>query len=293
MNWAFGKYVSSLLLFGSNGIVASMILLSSYDIVFLRTLIGSLFLLAVFLIGRHRFSFFRNKKSAIFLAASGAAMGASWMFLFEAYAQIGVGISSLLYYCGPVLVMILSPLLFKEQLTVRKVLGFAIVLVGLLLVNGTALLSGNLPFGLFCGAMSAVLYACMVILNKKASDISGLENPMMQLFFGFLTVAVVVGITHGFGFYPSPSDWFWILILGAVNTGVGCYLYFTSIGKLPVQTISIFGYLEPLAAVIFSVLILSEVLTFWQVIGTCCIIGGAVYGGTTLSLRRRKALEGE
>ncbi|HJJ64588.1 MAG TPA: EamA family transporter, partial [Methanocorpusculum sp.] len=72
MNWAFGKYVSSLLLFGSNGIVASMILLSSYDIVFLRTLIGSLFLLAVFLIGRHRFSFFRNKKSAVFLAASGA-----------------------------------------------------------------------------------------------------------------------------------------------------------------------------------------------------------------------------
>ena len=36
---AFIKYLSALLLFGLNGIVASNIALSSYEIVFLRTLI--------------------------------------------------------------------------------------------------------------------------------------------------------------------------------------------------------------------------------------------------------------
>ncbi|WP_264806901.1 hypothetical protein [Cytobacillus sp. NCCP-133] len=28
------------------------------------------------------------------------AMGTSWMFLYEAYAQIGVSIASIAYYCG-------------------------------------------------------------------------------------------------------------------------------------------------------------------------------------------------
>ena len=57
-------------------------------------------------------------------------MGLSWMFLFEGYKQIGVGISSLLYYCGPVIVMMLSPYIFKEQLTKPKIIGCSIVLLG-------------------------------------------------------------------------------------------------------------------------------------------------------------------
>ena len=51
-------------------------------------------------------------------------MGASWMFLYEAYQQIGVSLASLLYYCGPVIVMVLSPLIFKEKLTAPKAVGF-------------------------------------------------------------------------------------------------------------------------------------------------------------------------
>lgn len=45
---AYLKYISALMLFGSNGVVASHISLSSYEIVFLRTLIGSAFLAALF-----------------------------------------------------------------------------------------------------------------------------------------------------------------------------------------------------------------------------------------------------
>jgi hypothetical protein len=50
-------------------------------------------------------------------------MGASWMFLFEADAQIGVSIATLAYYCGPVIVMILSPFLFKEKMTAVRLFG--------------------------------------------------------------------------------------------------------------------------------------------------------------------------
>ncbi len=273
----FFKYLLALLMFGTNGIVASHIDLSSYEIVLLRTFIGSLFLIAIYFITGCKLSFYKNKKQSAFLAVSGIAMGASWMFLYEAYSQIGVSISSLLYYCGPVIVMVLSPLLFKERLTLPKITGFIAVLAGIFLVNGN--ISGQLnKWGILCGLMSAVMYAFMVICNKKANDIAGLENSMLQLFISFLTSAVFVGIKQGYAMDIQTESVLPIVILGFVNTGVGCYFYFSSIGKLPVQTVAVCGYLEPLSAVIFSSLLLGEQLTMLQFIGAVLIIGGAMCG---------------
>ena len=273
----FLKYLMALLMFGTNGIVASHISLSSYEIVLLRTLIGSLFLIAIYFITGCKLSFYKNKKQSAFLAVSGIAMGASWMFLYEAYAQIGVSISSLLYYCGPVIVMALSPLLFNEKLTLLKIAGFIAVLMGVFLINGNVSVQLN-KLGILCSLMSAVMYAFMVICNKKAKDITGLENSMLQLLVSFLTSAVFVGIKQGYAMDIQAESVLPIVILGLVNTGVGCYFYFSSIDRLPVQTVAVCGYLEPLSAVMFSSLLLNEQLTTLQIIGAVLIIGGAICG---------------
>ena len=101
---------------------------------------------------------------------------------------------------------------------------------------------------------------------------------MLQLFISFLTVAVFVGIKQGFVIKIEPASILPILILGLVNTGIGCYFYFSSIGGLPVQTVAICGYLEPLSAVLFSVLFLREAMLPVQIIGAVLIIGGAMFG---------------
>ena len=89
------RYVAALLLFGSNGIVASMITMNSREIVMFRTLIGSVFLIALYLVNGHKFTFLKHRKSFSFLILSGCSMGVSWLFLFEAYQRIGVSIASL------------------------------------------------------------------------------------------------------------------------------------------------------------------------------------------------------
>lgn len=277
MKKSYLKYFTALLLFGSNGIVASFIHLTSYEIVLLRTFIGSVLLIALFFLTRNKLTFYKYKRDSLFLILSGMAMGTSWMFLYEAYAQIGVSIASLCYYCGPVIVMTLSPILFKERLTAVKIVGFVAVLVGIFLVNGNAFDdSGNL-WGIFCGLMSALMYAVMVICNKKARRIQGIENATLQLFISFLTVFVFVLFKQGLAIHLSATDIMPMLILGLINTGIGCYFYSSSIGKLPVQTVAICGYLEPLSAVLFSVAFLNESMSFLQIVGAICIIGGAVF----------------
>lgn len=279
MNKAFVKYLCALLLFGLNGIVASRIALSSYEIVFLRTMIGSVLLIVLFFINRNKFTFRKHPRDFLYILLSGFAMGASWMLLYEAYKQIGVSLASLLYYCGPVIVMILSPVIFKEKLTLPKLLGFFIVIMGIIFVNGN-IGKGNNIRGLCCGGLSAVMYFFMVTLNKQSRCIAGMENALIQLVASFLFVAVFVGINEHFVFMVPAGDWKWILLLGAVNTGIGCYLYFSSISKLPVQTVAIFGYLELLSAVIFAAFILGERMTMIQLIGAVLIIGGALFGET-------------
>jgi drug/metabolite transporter (DMT)-like permease len=278
MKKAYLKYITALFLFGTNGIVASNISLSSYEIVYLRTMIGSIFLGLIFAVTNGKLSIFQKKKQLLALAISGIALGTSWIFLYEAYQQIGVSFASLAYYCGPVIVMVLAPLLFQERLTVIKGISFFTVLFGIFMVNGQLAEFGANRWGLFCGMMSAVMYAVMVIFNKKAKDITGLENSMLQLIFSFMTVAVFVGFKQGLNIHIAGSDIVPVLILGLLNTGFGCYLYFSSIGHLGIQTVAICGYLEPLSAVVFSVLFLREGMTIIQVIGATLILGGAVSG---------------
>lgn len=137
-------------------------------------------------------------------------------------------------------------------MTSAKLLGFLAVIIGMLCVNGQAFVEGKISMGLFFGILSAFMYVIMVVFNKKAISITGLENATCQLAVSFLTVAIFMGLKQGFSVHIVEGNWIPILVLGVVNTGIGCYFYFSSIGHLPVQSVSILGYLEPLSALIFQ-----------------------------------------
>lgn len=273
----FLKYIAGLLIFGSNGIVASRIALNSYEIVYLRSGIGGVALVLFFLLLRQGSNGLRHKKEFLFLVLAGAAMGLNWLFLYEGYQEIGVGTATLMCYCGPVIVMALGPVLFQERLTKRKCLGFLAVFLGILCINGQAFQEGKTLWGLFCGAMAGVTYAVLVIFNKKAEHITGLENAMWQTLCSFLVVAAFMLHQRGLAVEIAPGDWPPVLLLGLVNTGVGCYLYFSAISRLSVQTVAICGYLEPLSAVVLSALLLGEGMGALQILGTVLILGGAMF----------------
>lgn len=274
MKAAYAKYITALLLFGSNGLVASFIDLSSQETVLFRTLLGSITMAVIFIATRKKFTFTHKKKAFAFLILSGICTGASWLFLYEGYVRLGVSIATLCNYCGPVIVMALSPLLFKEKLTPVKIIGFAAALCGVCFINGKVVGSGDV-FGLVCGIMSAVTYAFMITFKKLSAEIDGIESTMLQLIAAFITAAIFVGITQGFVIDVPRASIPAILILGIINTGVVSYMYFSSMGKLPVQSVAVLGYIEPLSAVFFSVLFLNEVLLPMQLVGGVLIIGGA------------------
>lgn len=278
MKKAFWAYIFGLILFGSNGVAASCIHLTSQQIVLLRTLLGFALLAVLYFATGHRLTAGQHKRDCAFLALSGVAMGADWMLVFEAYGQIGIGLSTIINYCGPILVIVTAPLFFRERLTWQKGLALALAMVGACLISGQTAAAGGSVWGLVCAGLSAVTYAILVISNKMSRHIVGMENALIQMGFTLLTVVIVVGFRGGLAMDIPAGDWPFILWLGLLNTGVGCFCYFATIGALPAHTVAICGYLEPISAVVFSLVILREVISPVQLVGILLILGGAVFG---------------
>ena len=275
---AYLTYYTGLLLFGSNGVIASCIALSSHRIVLLRSVLGCILMLALFFATGQRFSFRGHQKDLLYVAVSGIAMAADWLFLFEAYAQIGVSLGMLINYCGPAIVIAASPLVLKEKISRGRVIALTAALTGACLISGQAAVSGLSAPGLLCAFLSAFSYAAMVLSNKLAKEISGFENAVLQILFTAVTVTFFSFLRKDIPFSIDASDWLPILWLGLINTGLGCFFYFSSIGKLPAQSVAVCGYIEPLSAVLLSAIVLKERMMPLQFLGAAFIIGGALYG---------------
>ncbi len=271
------ELISAMLIFGFNGVIASFISWRSYEIVLSRTVIGTLMMLLIILIKGKGFTFLEDKKSFRMIVFSGIFMGASWLFLYEAFRQLGVGLAQILSSSGSVFAMVLAPFIFKEKLIKHKIVGFMIVAVGMVFISSNDL-TGGVSFGLFCGISACLTYTGFLICNRLAVSIEGHERTMWQLFIASIVVLGFV-IYQGNG---MPTDFstksiIAVLVLGIVNTGFAMNLMFTALPNLSLQTITIYTYLEPMSALLFSALFLGERMLALQVIGVVLILGGTAF----------------
>ena len=295
MKKAYIKYLLATLLFGLNGIVAAQINMDSYIIVLSRTLLGSLVLIGFNGFTNHYSGDLESRTqqrpltTKIFLLASGTSLGISWLFLFNAYNSIGVGTATLLYYVGPVFVILLSVFIYKEKLSTQKISGLLLVVFGMLFISIEGFSGTTGSKGIIYGFIAAIFYAFMVIFGKSANGFNDLLRAKWQLIGSLIPVLIALPFNSFQLNQLSMSDLIWLITIGVVNTGIGCYLYFSSIHKLSLSSAAILGYLEPLAAVLFAFTFLGENLGFIKVMGTMLIIGGAVISELNPSTRKSTA----
>ena len=187
----YGMYILSMLLFGTNGYLVSHISLQSSQIVLVRTLIGGLVLSAMVLLQKD-FSFSRIKPELGNLLAGGIALGLNRVTLFAAYRMLNVSLATLIYYAGPMLVLLFSPWLFREKLTKQKLAAVMIVAAGLLCITGS-IAAGKLSMaGLFTAIASALFYASLILFNKRIRNTGGLQTAAVELDVAFVVVLLYV-----------------------------------------------------------------------------------------------------
>lgn len=273
------KLISAMLIFGTIGIFRKYIPIPSSSLAMLRGGIGTLFLILVVVIGRQKISFKSIKNNLAILLISGAMIGFNWMLLFESYNHTTVAIATICYYMAPVFVMIVSPIFLKEKLSVKKVLCILVAIVGMLFVSGLfGAGEGNTDaLGIIFGLGAAALYATVIILNQKIKQVTAYEKSITQLSaaaivmipYVFLTEAEVIGEV-------SVLNVIMILVVGIINTGVAYALYFGSMKTLPAQKIALFGYIDPVVAVLLSAFLLKEKLQLLEIVGIVLVLASTL-----------------
>ena len=313
-------YISSMLIFGTIGIFRRYIPLPSAFLAFSRGILGGLFLLAVSRLRRistrqkegrgegtgekeswekaargknigERITSgkdiggkaARDQRMFCYLLAlifTGALMGINWILLFEAFNTTTVSIATLCYYMQPTIVILLSPIIFKETLTRKKILCAAAAILGMVLVSGVmedkGAQSGNIQ-GILLGLGAAVFYAAVVIMNKKIQGVGAYQKTTIQLFSAGLAMIPYLLWTNGFAAEGlSLKVILLVFFVGIVHTGLAYALYFGSMNGLRVQSIALLSYIDPVSALFFSALFLGERLSLYGIIGAVMIIGSAI-----------------
>ena len=276
-----------MLIFGTIGVFVKNIPLQSSVIAMIRGYLGGAILLIVMLITGKKPDVKSIKKNALALFLSGAAIGVNWILLFQAYNYTSVAVATLCYYMQPVMLIILTPFLLREKLSLKKIICVPVAFSGMVLVCGIFNSQQNISIkGIVLGLGAAVFYTSVIIVNRKLKDISPYDSTLVQL----LTAAVVITpyniVTHQINFIKLDITGVLMLVtVGIVHTGITYYLYFSSVKHLSSETVAIYSYIDPAFAVVLSVFLLGEGMDSYGLVGAVLILGAALFSEIKIKKR--------
>lgn len=266
----------SMVIFGTIGAFTRNISVTSGELALYRAVLAAFLLTGYLLFTKQRIDFKAIKKELLLLIFSGMAMGINWILLFEAYKYTTISAATLSYYFAPVIVTIACPLLFKEHITPKQILCFTMSTIGLVLIIGFEKDSGatNHLFGILLGLGAAVFYAIVILLNKFIKNVEGIQRTFLQFLAAIVILIPYVAVTGGMHLEKlHTKGWIYLLIVGFVHTGITYCMYFSAIKELKGQEVAILSYLDPVVAVVVSIVILGENMSMGQFMGGILILG--------------------
>lgn len=268
------KIIITMITFGTLGPFIKNIDLASSEIALYRALIA-LIVLSIFISFNKKVSRISTVRNNIWkLFFSGVAMGFNWILLFEAFNYTSIALATLCYYFAPVIVVIMSVLFFREKLTFKQIICFIGSTAGLVFIIGISNSTGkNETTGILFGLGAAILYATVILLNKSMKEIDGITRTIFQFIAAIIVLLPYVWGTQGFHILQLNNlELINLLVVGVIHTGIIYVLYFSSLSELSGQEASILSYLDPLFAVMISILLMKETITASQLLGGVMIL---------------------
>lgn len=279
MNSSKLKYLTAMFIYGTVAMFSHYILLSATGIVLSRAVLGVVVILIyALLIKRQKIDFEKIKKNLLWLILAGVSLGLNWVCLFTSYEYTTVAIATLLNYLAPVIMILLSPLILKEHLTLKRVICVLVAFLGMfLIIDPTGISGGINKIGLLLGMGSATAYVGIIVFNKLMKEIDPYSKTVVILLVAAFVILPFAILNTDFSLIIIDYKLIiLLLVIGIIHTGIAYILYFGSMPNLESQTISILSYIEPVVSIILSVIILKEEMSYLTLIGAFLILGATL-----------------
>ena len=244
--------------------------LDSQQVVILRFLSMTVLLGAFLLIWRREPLF--SKQRATYIQS--VAFFLSAVLYLMTVEHLSAGMTTVIFYMFPAVVAVLNVFIFREQFTLTIAVALILAFGGLVLVSG--IVAGGIvldPLGIALGFASCLAFAIYTILIQK---LGRSESPLTSTFSiaitGLAAACVVFAPTVPSMFTLTAHQLVLGALLGLLSTILPVVLYMEAIKRIGSTKAALISISETPFTLLLAFILLGEVLTTQQAIGSVLIV---------------------
>lgn len=245
--------------------------LASFDIVALRSFVTMVCMLLILSIFKRELLKIRLKDIWCFLGTGLCSIVFFNYCYFRTIMETSMPVAAVLLYTAPVMVVLMSAVLFGEKITPVKAVALVFVFAGCALVAGLVGSEHALtPKGLLVGLGAGFGYALYSIFSRYALERG--YQPLTILFYTFTFSSVGV-----LPFAALPEVWQAVtvnaghaavsVIFGLLSTVIPYFVYTIGLSYVENGTASILASVEPVMASFIGIVLFKERVDIWQAAG--------------------------
>jgi drug/metabolite transporter (DMT)-like permease len=191
---------------------------------------------------------------------------------------IGASVSTVIQSNAPIFVTAMAWIIFKESLTLRKIIAIVLAVAGTVLISGILGMSTiKIPqLGLIASVSSGIFYGAFSLFGKKLSGDYNSWTILLYI-FGFASLILLPfqllnpsSFPHQF---PALAYFAGLILIATIS---GFALYTTALGRLQASIAAITATSEIVFAAVYAYFILAERMDIWQILGAALVISGVV-----------------
>lgn len=254
--------------------------LSSMEISFVRSSVTFLCMLAGLLIFNKKALKIKLKDIWCFIGTGAFSVAFFNYCYFKTMTLTSLSVAAVLLYTAPAFVMLMSAVLFKERMSVRKLIALLLAFAGCAFVSGIVGGAGALSIsGILYGLGSGIGYALYSIFGRYALERNYSSVTISFYTFVFASVATFFFVDAGTVFgavYNSPLFFGKTVFLVLLVTLLPYLIYTRGLEGMENGTASVLASIEPVVATLVGIIVYKEKLNFWNVLGICLVLGSIV-----------------
>jgi len=192
---------------------------------------------------------------------------------FMSFNYINVGLSAMLLFTHPALVVVLSYFIYKEEMYIEKIISVVLTLIGIYLLGDIG--GGNINLkGVGLGVIASIAYS-IYILGVNGKPLKELNSFVVTFYicsFSAIFITIWGGLTNKMIWVQNYKSMTFIVLLALISTVVAMLSYVQGIKLIGPSKAAIFSTVEPVLAFIMGVILFKEGITLRLIIGCCLIV---------------------
>ncbi|MGM9923591.1 MAG: DMT family transporter [Bacillus sp. (in: firmicutes)] len=271
------KLSASMIIFGTIGFFSNVTGLPVLELIFLRCVCATLFLMGYWLVsGRYKAEIW-DRKELVYIILSGLFLVLNWLLLFYAFRATSITIAISIYNLAPLIALFINFVLFKERVEMRIVMATAVAFLGTVLITfqfGQSF-AGTQSIGAVCALLAAVFYGAIISLGRNIKKASSYMTTFIQTSIGIVMLLPFVSFVSYV--HLSQQELVFSIVTGIVHTGIVYLLFYDSLRYLSAGIASVLLFLDPLVAILLDVFITGFMPGIVQIIGIIIIFASLGY----------------